>query len=336
MVGRRTGLPPWSPASYPVWALVSGYPSRIRGEKPLAFLQAFVDDSASDVGDRRLFMAGYLNRAEKWALHEDAWDEALHAPPSIDYLKMSEARGLRGQFQGWLPEDRDEKLRGLARVIRHFKPQSFQFSLSREVFQRVLTPVNPRGLNPHFTCCFGVVSIVAKYVASQKVDLPIDFIFDTQQGVSGDIVLYFEQLHRALPKKIRKLIPRVPIFRDDKHFVQLQAADMLAWHVRRAHEVAPEQLPMRMLLLSDPHVAAEYSDAMIQHAADHHRQLPGISSIQSKAQWQNFRKEIQNLRVAGIDPSKIKGPGIYYPDNAPWLVRAIGVVKRRFRQLFPS
>jgi hypothetical protein len=157
----------------------------------LAFLQAYADDSASEQGDLRLFMAGYLNRSEKWALFSDAWEEELRAKPAIEYLKMSEANYLKEQFAGWSKESRDEKLRGLARVLRHFNPLSFEFSVSRERFYHLVKPVSPRGIgNPHFTCCFGVVAGLARYADSQKIKMPIDFIFDCQEGVDEDIGLF--------------------------------------------------------------------------------------------------------------------------------------------------
>ena len=54
-------------------------------------LQAYVDDSASDQGDQRLFLAGYINAADRWIRSSDAWAEVLRDPPAIGYLKMSEA-----------------------------------------------------------------------------------------------------------------------------------------------------------------------------------------------------------------------------------------------------
>jgi hypothetical protein len=110
-------------------------------------LQAYVDDSTSEVGDQRLFLAGYINTADRWIRFSDAWKEELQAPPGeIDYLKMSEAYVLRGQFQGWSPEDRHEKLRGLSRVIRHFKPASIHCSVSTNEFASTVALTAPYGL----------------------------------------------------------------------------------------------------------------------------------------------------------------------------------------------
>jgi len=296
----------------------------------LAFLQAFTDDSASEVGDRRLFLAGYLNRAEQWALFSEAWDGELHAAPSIDYLHMVEAQNLRDQFdrrKGWDEAKRDEKLRGLARVIRRFKPISFQFTINREVFYRDLKPVSPRGLaNPHFSACFGIVAGLAQYAESKGGNIPIDFIFDEQDGVSDDINLFFEHMKQDIPKAALRLINGNPIFKNDKQFFGLQAADMLVWHLRREHEICgpDEVLEMTGLLRSSAeHVMWEVTEPMIGRWADHHSKLPAIPYLQTKSQWRNVKKEIVRLTSLGIDPSNIGRKNVFQ--------RAIDYVRKLFR-----
>jgi hypothetical protein len=204
----------------------------------LAFIQAAIDDSASEKGDQRLFLAGYVNRAETWALFADAWQDELRRSQPIQYLRMTEAASRRGQFTGWSKTDRDEKLRGLMRVARHFKPLSFHCSVSRAEYWRTVTPVAPRGLGPHFVCCFGMVSQLAKYTAQIDPKARIEFIFDKTDGLEDDIDLFFDYMARNLPRDARKTISSRPIFRDDKAFTPLQAADTLAWHLRRSHEDA--------------------------------------------------------------------------------------------------
>ena len=49
--GQAVGSPPWSWASAPIWAHVSGYAPPNRGSAGLAFLRAFVDDSAAQKGE---------------------------------------------------------------------------------------------------------------------------------------------------------------------------------------------------------------------------------------------------------------------------------------------
>jgi hypothetical protein len=299
----------------------------------MVFLRAFTDDSGSEARDRRLFMAGYVNRADQWALFSDAWHEECRTAPSIEYLKMSEAQNLGGQFRGWSQKDRDEKLRGLARVIRHFQPMSFEFSIHREEYDRVVAPVSPRGLkNAHFVGCIAVVSGVSRYLANEGGRIPIEFVFDQQDGVSDTIDLSFDQIKRNIPRRARKLIKGKPRFEDDKQLLPLQAADFLVWHLRREHE---DHITLEMTDLLRSHYAhlliGEIDSSTMVRWADHHSRQPGVSLLQSKFQWQGAKKEIRRLQDAGIDPSKINGPGIYYPKGTPSIVRLIEKLKRLFR-----
>jgi len=62
---------------------------------------------------------------------------------------------------------------------------------------------------------------------------PIDFIFDEKQR-AGDMAESVWGVFAAdVPPELRPLLGARPIHRDDKRERPLQAADMLAWHVRR-------------------------------------------------------------------------------------------------------
>jgi hypothetical protein len=268
----------------------------------MASLEAFIDDSASDTGDRRLYLAGYLNRADKWALFSEAWREELRAAPSIDYLKMSEANALDGQFAGWTAAARDEKLRGLVRVINHFEPMSFEFSLSREEYYRHVKPVAPRGVgNPHFVCCLHVLFGLAQYVDIEKVKAPIDFIFDQQTGVSDDLALFLDHMKKSLPRSARKLIAGIA-FENDKQFLPIQAADMLAWHLRREHEGGAPMPAADLVRSSTGHLVSEIGEATIKSWSEQFRTLPNIDQMQGPRQWRNLKGEITRLSSLGFVP----------------------------------
>jgi Protein of unknown function (DUF3800) len=320
----------WSQPSAPIRALTSGYPSPYREEKPLAFLQAFIDDSASEVADQRLVMAGYVNGAEIWASFADAWAKELKAPPSIKYLKMVEANNLRDQFKGWPAEDRDEKLRRLAQTIRHFGPiLSFDFSISRRTYYQEVRPVAPRGIgNPYFPCAFSVVSGVSRFFHDREIRAPIDFIFDEQLGVSDDIDFFFEYMRAHLPKGARNLINGRPIFRDDQLFLPLQAADMLAWHIRREHEIGDlGTLPMANTLRnSDGHLCCHIEDDVVRTWSDEmDREMAGVPPLQSKSQWRNVKRGMARSLALGFVP----------PYGSRWK-NALYSARKRLARLFRS
>jgi hypothetical protein len=87
----------------------------------------------------------------------------------------------------------------------------------------------------------------------------------------------------------------------------------------------------RSLVHKDGHLTQEIPDEIVHKLADHHSQLPGTPLLRSRGQWRKLKKEIQRLKDAGIDPSKITGPGIYYPVGTPVITRLINKVRRLFR-----
>lgn len=88
---------------------------------------------------------------------------------------------------------------------------------------------------------------------------------------------------KALPTDARALLSDAPWFKSDreKQFMPLQAADMLAWHVRREHEYSDKPLPLANELWNPHgHLIGEIPDDMIQGWADHHKMQPGLPFVQ--------------------------------------------------------
>lgn len=284
-----------------VWSLLSGLPSRLRAAQGLAFFEAYFDDSSSDIGDERLFIAGYLNTAHNWSYFSDAWDECLREPPAIEYFKMAEARALQGQFRGVTPKDRDAKLRRLSFIVRHFAPLSFEISVSRRAYREHLQDFAPRGLNPHFYCVFGMMSGVSRFLNSRGISTPVRFYFDTQDGVDTDIALFFDHMRSVQPRGVEKIMSGPPIFESDKRLMPLQAADFLAWHVRREHEGGDIDASL-FDRLRDEHVVARLGDEVLKSWSEDFGDLPGIQSMQSKGEWQRLRAAVVEAREQGFRP----------------------------------
>ena len=303
----------------------------------LALLQAFTDDSSAQDGDRRLFLAGYLHSAEAWVAFSKEWQAELDAAPSIKYFKAKDANRLVGEFDkanGWDTERRDAKVEALAAIIERYQPLSYQFSINRQIFEDELKPVSPYGFGrPHFQLCFAVVAGLAQYAASVDMTDPIEFVFDEQQGVDDDIGMFFSALIEPLPANAKKFIAGEPLFKDDRSAdaLPLQASDMLAWHIRREHQEVTSLPLTNSLRNKNGHLVQDLPDDMVRRWAEHHGKLAGTPQLRTKAQWRAARNEIERLLAAGIDPSKIDRPGIYYPENAPTLLRLWGRIRRFFQ-----
>ena len=273
-------------------------------------LIAFIDDSAAQTGDKRLVLAGYLTRDDIWFAFEQAWSAELARAPALSHLHMVEAANFRGPFKNWTSEDRDRKVLALAGVIRDFNLFSFECSLSLVEHRELFSGVAPYGLaKPFSTCAHGAASVLARYVRDFGSREPIHFVFDTQQGSDLDLITLWDWMRRSSPRRWRSLLGPAPRFADDIGEAALQAADMLAWHRRRAIEAEEQPVfnEVSELLLSRPHLMTYVDRASLENMAKGLRRIPGLEGLQSKSAWRSLRQDIATREAQGGGPPRF-GP----------------------------
>jgi hypothetical protein len=291
----------------------------------LAMMQAYIDESASQKGERMLWMAGYLNSASNWALFSEAWDEELRQAPAINYLKMSEALFFKGEFRGWTAAERDEKLRGLARVIRHFRPASFGMAISLAQFDAWVCGLNPFGLDAHYVVANLVIAKVADYSSTRGMVPPIDFFFDQHDGLEPSVRLFLDAMVEGMPKPHRKWVGQA-LFKDEKEVLPIQAADMLAWYLRRRSEGSNSDF----LLVDLPDIAGvEHFETIVPEAAikgwgEAFAKMPAEAMSRTPAQWKRLKKELTAIKSKGFEPPYGTPMRNWIGRNARWLARLLG------------
>jgi hypothetical protein len=324
-----------SPAVQHILALVSGYPSKYWPLKTLVFLQAFVDDSASDTGDRRLFLAGYIANAETWAAFSNDWQETLEASPRIQFLHMVEAQNLRDQFAGWSAPARDAKLMALAQIIRKYRLLHVWASVSRTEYTRLVGNIAPYPLkSPYFGCFMAVMSTLARYLEMHKRNdvPPVDFIFDDHSAVSGWAGLWFNWIREDMKHEWKKYLGATPVFKDDKALVALQAADMLAWTLRREHERGgTEELPLLSVILHQG-VGTEFDIKMLSDLAEKFSRVPNLDRIQTKRQWQKLMPDVARIAEAGMHPDDFPNWRVTLMSLMQMLTPIVKKIRRRIKR----
>jgi hypothetical protein len=203
----------------------------MRAGKVLIVLQAFIDDSASDSRhDRRLFLAGYLATVDVWERFSDDWAAVLSQPPVLRSLHMS------GSWAGFTAAQKEAKIDALVGVLAKYRPLSIECSISQRDYVEIVRPNAPYDLrHPYFTCFMGILNGVSKLLYDEGLDGPVDLIFDEQGNVGTNAAIWYEVIKQMIPGLAGNLGGQ-PIFRKDEDMIPLQAADLLAWHVRRLGE----------------------------------------------------------------------------------------------------
>lgn len=193
-----------------------------------------LDDSGSNQQGEAFVLAGYVASASAWDTLSAHWQEALNKEPKLKYFKMREAAALRDQFDGWSGAQRDERVMEFVTIIRDSRPL---VGLTSAIFWEDLNRISaefPEVPLPAYDLLFhGSMAVLHNYCRRHGVTEKIDFVFDEQGSWSkrtGRSYTYAEQI---FTDEERSLLGNRPVHRDDREFLPLQAADLIAWQTRR-------------------------------------------------------------------------------------------------------
>jgi Protein of unknown function (DUF3800) len=199
-------------------------------------LRGYIDDSGNWEHSPIMVLGGWIAPVSAWLSFRSDWQAMLDMPPRIKYFKMNEAATLSGQFDHWSQQRADERVALAYKTIEQHIPFQVSCIIHLEPFYRIYTPIMGSAINPFYLAFSSIISDVAYHQRTHGIYEPIDFVFDDQVMEQGKIIDAWELLKPALRPDTRHLIGSVPAFLDDKKFLPLQAADLLAWWVRKMVE----------------------------------------------------------------------------------------------------
>jgi hypothetical protein len=226
--------------------------------------QAAIDDSGSEPDSYIFILAGFIASHGRWAKFADEWQRLLDGPPKLDYFKMKEAERLHEQFsrdRGWTEQKRDSLLVDLAHVIERNMEVRIHAGMLHSHFNTYLRSLPVPGRNfasdgPYVLLAMNLIASACLDGPSFRLEGPCDFIFDEQDGPSAEIMHWWPtmrpQMKRRGHKEFSDFLGSPPIWRDEKKFFPLQAADLYAWHVRRYRAdnrvlIVPPRAPLRII-----------------------------------------------------------------------------------------
>lgn len=218
--------------------------------------QAFIDDSKSEGMPPFFVLAGYIGRAEMWSKFSFEWQRALDMRPRIAYFKLREALRGEGEFNGASEGLRMERARLMRNIIEQFAPYEFSIGFRLDEYEKAFS-ILPQGSydNPYYFAAFQLVMRITKNIdhfggSLDEDDLQV--VFDNQAMEQTRVLAGWERLRRKLedsgqlqklPPLVANLMRSTPAFKDDKHVLPLQAADMHATWFRQYIEAHRDGRP---------------------------------------------------------------------------------------------
>ena len=227
-------------------------------------LKFYIDDSGSDPQPDGIFaLAGYLMEEARWEHFADLWRAQLKRPYSIDYCRMSDAESGEGLFVGVDRIHRNRKVKDLAEVIHECELTPIACSMTWKDYNALVKGrVDSRLDNPYAVLFFqilrGVTELQIKFNENLPPEVkdqhgiaikPVEFIFDDQGSAGRKCLQWYAGLRERVPEPHRTVISNTPQFKDDRELPPLQAAEMLAWHLRREFDFPNEDRKDLMNLL---------------------------------------------------------------------------------------
>jgi len=203
-------------------------------------LKAFIDDSGSGGDSEWYVLTGYLGTVDGWISFDEQWKQILSEHPQLEYFKSSEAESLRSdaQWANVTKEQRDGKIDRLIEVIGRCSRRAICARMRQRVYDELVKGQIPPAWDSPYYLLFP--SVIGASINIERLDGgsdSVDFVFDSDKK-------HNKRLKRMLPSLLpmRSYYGSVVnvIYQDEKKCLPLQAADLLAWQIRRAFSVPHE------------------------------------------------------------------------------------------------
>jgi hypothetical protein len=218
--------------------LVAGLRHDLFSEYRIAVLKAFLDDSGSGGDSRWIVLAGYVGTVEGWDRFDGRWLAAMNAPPKIEYFKAKEAERRRDQFEGVTEEQRDAKIDALIAVIAQCAERSICARVRQTDYNEIVKgKIPPAWDSPYYFLFSFLIGHVVLTERFQRFGEQIEFVFDSDQRHEEPSLRLATELEPY--SSFTGGIARIH-YQSDRLLLPLQAADLLAWQIRRAFCVTTE------------------------------------------------------------------------------------------------
>lgn len=280
-------------------------------------LRAYIDDSVSNTGDRRLVLAALIQSETTWAAFEVDWRRALAEQPAIAYFKMAEAQNRRDQFKGLSEKERNRKVHALADIVARHAPWGFHASVSTTDYRELIEPAAPFPMRtPYFLLFYAIVFGVARMHEALSVSEPCDFIFDQHSGLDKKTLPMLNDMIATSGGSWGGQISGSVRFADDKDEVAIQASDLLAWLIRREGDGA---LPpgydglMDKLVIYGVNRFTDVDRAWLEQISAGFSEIPHANSI-DKQGWREMIPIWEGGHAQALNDAVIAA-GLYPPED---------------------
>lgn len=235
-------------------------------------------DASGNMGQQPVYvMAGYFAASSAWKAFSADWKKALDQPRKTSVIKMSHLMARDKTFAGWSEAERDAKLKILAPIINSYARGRINVVVPIASWRSHFVGKLDRVYHdrPYYFAVHSVMSSLAKYLYGKGINDPVQFIFDSEDAEpTEEIQRTYADFVRTAPPFLQNQLSGPPRFEKDEEAQPLQAADILAWHVRRAFVAKQKNVSKNFSVIAKPlfsgceSVQCNWTDSQLREAAE--------------------------------------------------------------------
>lgn len=202
----------------------------------MTVLRAYVDDSGKEDSSPTQVLAGYAAMGDSWERFSQEWQEILKRA-GVDGFHMVDAWRMARPYHDLGPIRRNQLIIDLVGCITRHVEHAFVVSIDLEPFAYWFgrTEFKHPATRPYPVAFHFILSMICDYRFRRRYDRELEVFFDVQGGESQEGILQTVENHRTIAASFGRDLVDVPTphFIPDDGCPPLQAADLLAWLVRR-------------------------------------------------------------------------------------------------------
>jgi hypothetical protein len=202
----------------------------------VAILKAYLDDSgdADSARETHLTIGGYVSDEEGWRWFEPQW-QALLDDAGVPYLHMAEFGDPKSPIYGHLKADSEKErlfMEAVTEIIKDAARGSIATTVVLDDF-REFNKAHGLRLDPYAFAVYGCMFQLRSYYP----DSPIDIIFDKFDNSISRVAKAFDYARTDdICDRIKpNMFTPIPLQEEEswRDILPLQAADLMAWEVRK-------------------------------------------------------------------------------------------------------
>jgi hypothetical protein len=228
----------WLPVGF---EFLSGLPEPERRRRQIMVVQVFADESGGKGHADHFVMVGLISASAAWAEFSNEWRACLRQPPAVHVFKMRDAAGLTGAFRGWNHNDRDQKLRQLARIINRYVAIYTYSAINLTAYAKIWEHLGWSPQNdPYFHPFHNTIFASCFELWDRGLRERFSIVFDENVIFGPRARIWYPLMREVMQIREPEVFPIMPgdlLFGTDDDFLPIQACDLFAWCIRRSFDV---------------------------------------------------------------------------------------------------